>query len=288
MKRVFLLLFLCLMQLCVFAEDKYEVYQVSGNVKIKKNDKWVTLSKGKDVTLNDKVQIANGSKLIIVKLPSKSLYESQKSGEMSISTIKAEAVKHSNEVLGLTLRELYGKNNDGQTKVKRGVHGVTTREAELLDSSFEGVIAADIQKTIAVLMSDGNPGDHGFDTVWMKNITALSVVDGTSRYFILSNTSDKLIFVNVICINPTTNSVSVLYNEVTHPLGVMVPPDKTLSLNMYKFEACDKCRYIVFGTENSFDVAELCRIVSSLNVNSVILNNNQPSKDFKLGTVLIK
>lgn len=287
MKRVILLLLICVVQLSAFASDKYEVYQVQGTVKIRKNDKWVTLAKGKTVTLNDKVQIGNGSKLVIVKLPSKSLYESQRSGEMTISTIKAEAVKHSNDVLGLTLRELYGKNNSGNS-AEGAVHGVTTRDADSLNNSFEGMIAEGIQKAIACKMAGRNPADDGFDTETMDKISAISVVDGTSRYFILSNLFDKLMFVNVICINPVTNTISVLYNEVSHPLGVMVPPGKTLSLNMYKFDICNQCQYIIFGTENSFDVAELCRIVNMLNVSTLKMDNNMPSKDFKLGTVTIK
>lgn len=288
MKRVLLLLLLCIAQLSAFANDRYEVYQVQGTVKIKKNDKWVALTKGKSVTLNDKVQIGNGSKLIIVKLPSKSLYESQRSGEMTISTIKAEAVKHSNEILGLTLRELYGKNNGDNSAGKGAVHGVTTRAADSLDSSFEGMIAECIQRAISCKMAGRNPADDGFDSETIDKISAISVVDGTSRYFILSNSFDKLMFVNVICINPATNTISVLYNEITHPLGVMVPPGKTLSLNMYKFDICNQCQYIIFGTENSFDVAELCRIVNMLNISTLKMDSNTPSKDFKLGTVTIK
>lgn len=225
----------------------YRIYKIEGDVRILKNDKWVTPQASQELSVRDQFMIGSQGRLGIVVNETHRIYYTVSCGKQNVAQIISAARKQSDRIASNMHKQLV--DNKQQKGSSLPVFGGVNRGSMQEDTATELVYA-----TIYQYIQERS---HRSDT----QITAEKVVDGDSYYFKASNYTDKPLYANVIRLPLTSNEHPQVCMEVGYTMNepfLIMGPQQETSWSGYSF-LCEEPRrqYLLFASEQPYDCQAL-------------------------------
>ena len=225
----------------------YRIYKMEGDVRILKNDKWVTPQASQELSVRDQFMIGSQGRLGIVVNETHRIYYTVSCGKQNVAQIISAARKQSDRIASNMHKQLV--DNKQQKGSSLPVFGGVNRGSMQENTTTELVYA-----TIYQYIQERS---HRSDT----QITAEKVVDGDSYYFKASNHTGKPLYANVIRLPLTPDEHPQVCMEVGYTMNepfLIMGPQQETSWSGYSF-LCEEPRrqYLLFASEQPYDCQAL-------------------------------
>ena len=250
MKKISLILVLCILSHVAIAQKSYTIHDWKGKVLIKeyKGQQWLPIKKNQAVSGLDSIAIDKNGILRIIDNQSNLIYKSVSVGKMRVLNVINDVKKQNSNILAAVNRELLnGMKGSSKTNTMQLV-GATTRGSD--DETFMDSIAQTfgwlanmaIQDKLARTSSD-------------LLLKSYNTSDGI--WFEIQNFSKKNYFVNVLHINKQTKKVNLCYiieqTQESETPFLYLPYGEHMQLKNFVFSNdTSNDVYILVGTEDQY------------------------------------
>lgn len=215
----------------------------SGDILIKTQgtNSWKTPTTQQMVTRVDSVRIPKGAHLCLVDDAVGTVYDCSSPTKSNINQCLIKAQKDANNVLlGLAAQIKSNAMGTSKSMPNRPIYGGTTR-AEDENAQMDSIAC------LAMALSSGKES--------LPEGLALSIEkDGPYNVFVMDNRSNEYYYVNVLAVKKDAEEISlcIVPSPDIEPEALLLPPEQTLKLSMFRFIPSADKRYILFATKTQF------------------------------------
>lgn len=250
MKKISLILVLCLLSHVAIAQKSYTIHDWKGKVLIKeyKGQQWLPIKKNQAISGLDSIAIDKNGILRIIDNQSNLIYKSVSVGKMRVLNVINDVKKQNSNTLAAVNRELLnGMKGSSKTNTMQLV-GATTRGSD--DETFIDSIAQTFGWLANLAIQDKLPTATS-DLLLKSNDISDCV------WFEMQNLSKKNYYVNVLHIIKRTKKVNLCYvieqSEEPEMPFLYLPHGEQLQLKNLVFSLDSSTDiYILVGTEDQY------------------------------------
>lgn len=256
MKRTLAILFCIIVSHLSFAQQKYEIYNIQGDVQIKRANEtsWSKATVFTAVAPQDLIGLKKGSSICILETGSNRLFTSSEAGSLSLKRRLDKA--HKNEqtlfsALNSELKKAIRKNKDDYKPLPsysasaNGVRAIGRRNKNSVYDSVYVCILHYIQNTAFTAENDINAEKH-------------LNVDSTF-YLTIQNNTGKTLFCNLLHIKDGTVSLCFHFDNNGF---IPLPTGHSADLSAFTFIP-DQGQYILIASEKSLSAESLQEAIDS-------------------------
>lgn len=257
MKKIQLLLLFSLLCASVFAQSRYAVYKISGNVQMKTSEGWGKVERRTAVTAADVFRLAADSQVGIIDNTTNRIYYSDKPGEQRVAAIINAAKRQADEITG-RMNDQIRKSAEANAS---GGSSYASVGASHRGQSRKGATESIYALLRGAIESDA-PSSSSSSSSCDSRITLRKIGGGSGDfYFEISSKCDYPLYVNVFSLSGIGKTPMLCFNlgySLDEPY-MLVPPHGNIAAKHFMFaESADaEVKYVLFGSEEPFDSQEL-------------------------------
>lgn len=259
MKKTILLLISLFLCAIVCSADRYEVFRLSGTVKLLKDGEWVTAKKYEPLQSTTKMMLGTNSFVGIKDNKTKKIYYSSTAGENMVSAIIIAAKKQSKSTTSLLTGALNDAAGNGHEKAGRGksprISGVINRGGGFSNNGNEiGALpcsGTSFGNTINGLLS-GKAECTAPDSLGMKLALIVEPEDSVLSYTITAlGPAADTVFVNVVRI-AEGEAPQLLFDGGVDGGNISITKDSELKVDWYPSVYSPSAKYLLIVCEKDF------------------------------------
>lgn len=258
MKRV-MLFFLSIM-LAWTANAQYYVYQLTGEVSVGRNGKWVEAYVTQKLSPSDLLRTGDRACVVVLDRSQEKVYsfqtESPRSVEELVRSQGSKSKGLTSEIFHGIMDSMFGRNDASKTAYNT-VSGVTYRGEEA-EREIAAALAAGQAST--KLLSFRLVGIDSDETLTKVKPGEVAVVEVT-------NHADVPLYVNIIDIDPEGNMNPVMpFDEYNTMLHLFVPPHSVVKLSAHPvefFEPLGRDQLIMVAHQQPFALANVLHFMQN-------------------------
>ena len=229
------------------ATERYAVFKVSGDVKLKQTEVWTVPILRMDVTFKDQFLLGEQSRLGIVDKVTHHIYYTNKKGKRSVAQIINEARKQAEEVTGLVNRQ-----------IRSSFNGNNNNKSQVAGASYRGM--TDDAKTQAVYVSIRQALTKKSNIVANSRLRLEKInSDEESVFFFrITNSMDFPVYVNVLDCSKGHSYLCFNLGYTYDEPFLLIAPGKSVDIKQFLFADIEgKDDYLLFASEFLFDTQTL-------------------------------
>lgn len=272
MKKMFLVMALCLTQMASYAQNLL-VYNITGSAERLEQGNWKPLTKRAQLNANDQVRVSKNSALAIIDKKNNKVYAIKETGAKSIDALIA-GVSGNDKSLTVKFAEHAAKAlmDGSSSNVSHNAAGCTYRGASVENDIAKTLIYK--EKNTSLVQLSNAMTDYGvsFDLVDRKSGEVLpqQVNIDHEAYFRIKNTSNRDLYVNILDINPNGELYECLPVDDAMTLShLLIPAQSTIDLTDYPitFTAPQGTDHLILvAYDEPFDLREVSKVLKTSGV----------------------
>lgn len=269
MKKTVLLLISLLLSVMVYSAARYEVFKLSGDVKLLKEGQWVMAKKYEPLQGTDKVMLGANSSIGIKDNKTMNIYFSSQTGESMVSALIISAKNQSKSTTSLLTGAVTSANGDKEgkfSKIKRRVPGVVNRQLPSskhdADSVTQPTYRNSFGNTLNDLLCDRIELTKP-DSLNMELSVLVAPGDSVVSYMITDYMSKAdTMYVNVVRIIPG-EAPQLMFDGGVNGENISITDGSELTVDWYPSVYDPSARYLLIVCEEDFNPKNMQGLLDS-------------------------
>ena len=245
---IFVILFSLLVGATAWAEN-FQIYATEHAVTVKLgNEAWKQAKKKLQLHENDSIRLAANAGVKLLAIGTGQIYEWKENGTFKVQDVIDECLYNQSNWLKRLFTTVIENITSEPEKIwystghtKRGLHD---------DDVLEHALAK-------ALMTADNEADAATSDLLLTSHD----LKKKEFYFDITNKTSETLYVNVLAVNPTLGTYTLVYDIRDEEEWMVLPvaPGSTLSMQDFRLTDRKNYQYIVFGTKSPISVNKLLR-----------------------------